>query len=135
MDQRVMTFGAQLRRFLRENAAAFLWLGLALLVLQDIFGTHGVLAMRRSQREAAEIRKEIQKLNDENRRLQDRVKDLKSDPQAIEQIAREEMGLARPGELIFKLPPKNSDVAPDSDSTDKKNRTSEQPAGAQPAQP
>jgi cell division protein FtsB len=132
VDQRVMTFGAQLRRFLRENAAAFLWLGLALLVLQDIFGTHGVLAMRRSQREAAEIRKEIQKLNDENKELQDRVKGLKSDPQAIEQIARQEMGLARPGELIFKLPPKNSEATPDGDSSDKRNRSSEQSPAAQP---
>ena len=29
-----MSFGAQLRRFLRQNAAAFLWIGLALLVLE-----------------------------------------------------------------------------------------------------
>jgi cell division protein FtsB len=132
VDQLVMTFGAQLRRFLRENAAAFLWTGLALLVVQDVFGTHGVLAMRRSQREAAEIRKEIQKLNDENRQLQDRVKDLKSDPQAIEEIAREEMGLARPGELIFKLPGKTPDGLGDRDSREKKNQSSEQPQETQP---
>ena len=127
MDQRVMSFGMQLRKFLRENAAAFLWTGLALLVVQDIFGTHGVLAMRRSQREAAEIRKEIQKLNDENRQLQDRVKDLKSDPEAIEEIARQEMGLARPGELIFKLPAKTPDAAAAEDSNAKKNPPAEQP--------
>ncbi len=127
MDQRVMTFGMQLRRFFRENAAAFLWTGLALLVVQDIFGTHGVLAMRRSQREAAEIRKEISKLNDENRQLQDRVKDLKSDPKAIEEIARQEMGLARPGELIFKLPAKTPDTAAEKDLSDKKTQSTEQP--------
>ncbi len=132
MDQRMMSFGMQLRRFLRENAAAFLWIGLALLAVQDIFGTHGVLAMRRSQREAAEIRKEIQKLNDENRQLQDRVKDLKSDPQAIEQIAREEMGLARPGELIFKLPPKPADAPADVNSNSKKNQVTEQSPASQP---
>lgn len=127
MDQRVMSFGMQLRRFFRENAAAFLWTGLALLVVQDVFGTHGVLSMRRSQREAAEIRKEIQKLNDENRQLQDRVRDLKSDPQAIEEIARKEMGLARPGELIFKLPGRSAEVPADGTaSSDKKNASSEQ---------
>jgi cell division protein FtsB len=119
MDRRVMTFGQQMRRFLRENATAFLWVGLALLALQDVLGTHGVLAMRRSQREAAEIRKEIQKLNDENRQLQDRVKDLKSDPQAIEEIARQQMGLARPGELIFKLPPKPADSPAESHLNDR----------------
>ncbi len=132
MDQRVMTFGMQLRRFLRENAAAFLWTGLALLLVQDVFGTHGVLAMRRSQREAGEIRKEIQKLSDENRQLQDRVKDLKSDPQAIEEIARKEMGLAKPGELIFKLPAKTATATTESESGDKKNQTTDQPQGTQP---
>lgn len=132
MDQRVMTFGMQLRKFLRQNAAAFLWTGLALLVVQDIFGTHGVLAMRRSQREAGEIRKEIQKLDEENRQLQDRVKDLKSDPQAIEEIARKDMGLAKPGELIFKLPPKTATAPAATEPSDKKNQTTEEPQGAQP---
>jgi cell division protein FtsL len=132
VDQRVMTFSMQLRKFLRQNAAAFLWTGLALLVVQDVFGTHGVLAMRRSQREATEIQKEIQKLNDENRELQDRVKELKSDPQAIEEIARKEMGLARPGELIFKLPSKTTDATAESDSNEKKSQTTEQPQGTQP---
>lgn len=132
MDRGVMTFGGQLRQFLRANAPIFIWTGLALLVVQDVFGTHGVLAMRRSQREAAEIRKEIQKLNDENRQLQDRVKDLRSDPQAIEEIARRDMGLARAGELIFKLPAKTPDADAQSESSDKKNQTTEQPQGSQP---
>ena len=132
MDQRMMTFGLQLGKFLRQNAAAFLWTGMALLVVQDVFGTHGVLAMRRSQREAGEIRKEIQKLNDENRELQDRVKDLKSDPQAIEEIARKEMGLAKPGELIFKLPTKAAPAPSETGSSNKKDQTSEQPDGTQP---
>jgi cell division protein FtsB len=39
------------------------------------------------------------------------VKSLKTDPQAIERIAREEMGLARPGEYIFKTAPKPADAS------------------------
>jgi cell division protein FtsB len=104
-----MSFAAQLRDFLRRNLTWFLAIALALLVLQDVFGTHGVVAMRRSQMEAADIRKEIDRLDSENRKLQDRVKALKTDPAAIERIAREEMGLARPGEYIFKIPPKPGD--------------------------
>lgn len=100
------TFVAQLRDFLARNANAFLIAALAMLLLQDIFGNHGVLAMFRSQKQAAEIRKQIDELDAENRKLQDRVKSLKTDPAAIERIAREEMGLARPGEYIFKIPPK-----------------------------
>jgi cell division protein FtsB len=105
------SFSGQFADFLRRNLSWLLGLALALLLLQDIFGTHGVVAMRRSQKNDAQIQKEISRIDDENQQLQDRVKALKSDPAAIERIAREEMGLARPGEYIFKIPPKplNSD--------------------------
>jgi cell division protein FtsB len=64
--------------------------------------------MRQSQKEAEEIRKDIKRLDDENKRMQDRVKALKSDPATIEKIAREEMKLSRPGEMIFQTQPKNA---------------------------
>jgi cell division protein FtsB len=101
-----MSFAEQLRDFLRRNSTWLLAAGLVLLMLQDIFGTHGVVAMRRSEQQAAEMQQEIKQLNDENQTLQNRVRSLKTDPSAIERIAREEMGLARPGEYIFKVEPK-----------------------------
>ncbi|MBZ5693972.1 MAG: septum formation initiator family protein [Acidobacteriia bacterium] len=106
--QRV-NFSDQMWEFLRRNANWFLAGGLALLLLQDVFGTHGLIAMRRAQQEAARVQKQIDQINEENRQLQERVKALKTDPQAIERIAREEMGLARPGEYIFKIPPRPGD--------------------------
>jgi cell division protein FtsB len=106
-----MSFGEQFRGFLSANANLLLAAGIALLLISDVFGTHGVLAMRRSQKQAAEIQKQIDQLNQENRQLQDRVKALKNDPSAVEHIAREEMGLARPGEYIFKVPSRQSGTA------------------------
>lgn len=100
------TFGEHFRDFLRRNMSWFIAAGLALLLLQDVFGNHGVLAMRRSQQEARAVQRQIDEMNKENRDLEERVKALKTDPQAIERIAREDMGLARPGEYIFKIPPK-----------------------------
>jgi cell division protein FtsB len=111
MTEPTMSFFEQLREFVRRNANWFLAAALAVLLLQDVFGTHGVLAMRRAQKEAATVKKEIDLINEENRQLQDRVKALKTDPQAIERIAREEMGLARPGEYIFKTAPKPADAS------------------------
>jgi cell division protein FtsB len=111
MTEPTMSFFEQLREFVRRNANWFLAAALAVLLLQDVFGTHGVLAMRRAQKEAATVKKEIDLINEENRQLQDRVKALKTDPQAIERIAREEMGLARPGEYIFKTTPKPADAS------------------------
>src|ERR1700691_3055737 len=97
MSEPTISFAAQLREFLRRNANWFLAAALGLLLLQDVFGTHGVLAMRRAQKEATAVQQEINLINEENRQLQDRVKSLKTDPQAIEHIARAEMGLARAG--------------------------------------
>jgi cell division protein FtsB len=84
--------------------------GLVLLIVQDVFGTHGVLAMHRSQVEANRIKQEIQQLDQENQKLQNDVTDLKSDPATIEGCARG-MGYARKGEVIFKLPQKAVDSA------------------------
>jgi cell division protein FtsB len=97
--------------FARRHARELLILGLLLLILHDIFGPHGVLAMRRSMKEAEQVRQDLQRLNEENRKLEDHAKALKTDPQTIEGIARDEMGLARPGEYIFKLPAKSGDPA------------------------
>jgi cell division protein FtsB len=72
--------------------------------VHDIFGAHGFIAMRKTQREIEQIREQIGKLNNENQSLSGQVNSLKTDPKAIERIAREEMGLARPGEIIYKLP-------------------------------
>lgn len=105
------SFTEQLGSFFRRNMNWFLVAGFALLLLQDIFGTHGVLAMHRSQVEARKIQQEINQLDKENQALQNHVKDLKTDPATIECIARENMGLARPGEHIFKTQLRPADPA------------------------
>jgi cell division protein FtsB len=90
--------------YLRKNMRQILCLALFALLVHDVFGPHGFIAMRRTQLEIEQIRQQIGKVNDENKSLAEQVNSLKTDPQAIERIAREEMGLARPGEMIFKLP-------------------------------
>jgi cell division protein FtsB len=103
---RLESFAEQLRHFWRRNVMWLLLAGLGLLVLQDVFGVHGVLAMRRAQQQAIQEREEIDRINQQNVELQGRVNSLKTDPEAVERIAREQMGLARPGEYIFKIAPK-----------------------------
>jgi cell division protein FtsL len=90
--------------YLRKNTRQLLGLALFALLVHDVFGPHGFIAMRRTQKEIDQIREQIVKLNDENKSLSEQVTSLKSDPKSIERIAREEMGLARPGEMIFKIP-------------------------------
>jgi len=101
----------QPKPFLSRYARAILGLALLLLAIHDVFGSHGLLAMRRTQSQIQRLRGEIDRLNQENDDLNQQVKALRSDPKAVERIAREEMGLARPGEMIFKLADKPQESA------------------------
>ena len=76
------------------------------LLVHDIFGTHGFLAMQRTKKQIKRVQTDLNRLNKENEQLSEDVKELKSDPSKIEGIAREELGLAKPGEVIIKIPPR-----------------------------
>src|ERR1039458_6656484 len=97
--------------FFRRNLRTILGLAILALTIHDVFGPHGFLAMRRTQQEIKQFSAEMQKLDQENQALSDEVTSLKTDPRLIERIAREDMGLAKPGELIFKLPATQDDAA------------------------
>ena len=105
-----MIFRERVMPLARQHARELVALAFCLLVVHDVFGQHGLLAMRRSQKEAARIGQELNKLDEENRRLANCVSSFKNDPRAIERAAREDMHLAKPGELIFKLPPGPDDT-------------------------
>jgi cell division protein FtsB len=95
--------------FWSRHARTILGLALFLLAIHDIFGSHGLLALRRTQAQVQELRGEIDQLNKQNTHLNKQVQALRTDPKAVERIAREEMGLARPGEMIFKIPEQSQD--------------------------
>ena len=88
----------------RQYGRGVLGLLILVLVVHDIFGTHGFLAMRRTQAEINTVRANLSRLNVENAELAERVHDLKSDPRTIEKLAREGSLLAKPGEVIIKIP-------------------------------
>ena len=89
---------------LRQYGRALLGLLVIVLVVHDIFGAHGYLAMRRTQEEIRRVNADLDQLNKENLQLEQEVRELKTDPHKIEKIARDELGLAKPGEVIIKIP-------------------------------
>lgn len=89
---------------LRQHGRGLLVLLVAVLMVHDIFGTHGYLAMRRTEVEIKKVQTSLGQLTKENEELEQEVKDLKSDPRLIEKIARDDLGLARPGETIIRIP-------------------------------
>ncbi|MHB8412969.1 MAG: FtsB family cell division protein [Candidatus Acidiferrales bacterium] len=104
----------QPQTFLRRNGRYFFALAFFLLLLQDVFGTHGLVAMRRSRNQIQRVQTQISQLDQENQELQQRIHSLKTDPAAIEKIARDRMGLARPGEMIFQIPDSPASHTPQS---------------------
>lgn len=91
--------------FFRRHLSTIFGLALLAILIHNVFGAHGFIALRRMRAEAAAIEADRTRLSKENQKLSEQVKSLKSDPVMIERIAREELGLARDREQIFKIPP------------------------------
>ncbi|PYQ18169.1 MAG: cell division protein FtsB [Acidobacteria bacterium] len=89
---------------LRKKAATLgSLIALIALVVGSFFGDRGFLRMVAQRERAESLRREIEMLRSENSRLAVEIVALKSDPRAIERLAREELGLARPGETVFSI--------------------------------
>ncbi len=78
---------------------------LLLLVAASVMGNRGLLQLYRMHQEKAALEREIGDLNAENAALADEVRALRTDPFRIEAIAREELGLVKPGELVYEFRP------------------------------
>lgn len=73
----------------------------SLIVVDNLVGERGLLAMLRARHEYDELSATIAKQRAENARLRDEARRLKDDPAAIEEVARRDLGLIRPGERVF----------------------------------
>lgn len=71
------------------------------LVVGSFLGDGGMLALWQGQSRADQARRELEALRAENSRLAGEILALRTDPRAIERIAREELGLAAPDEVVF----------------------------------
>jgi cell division protein FtsB len=73
----------------------------AVIVVDALVGEQGLFAMLRARRQAEELAASIARQKAENARLREEVERLTNDPAAIEEVARRELGLIRPGEKVF----------------------------------
>lgn len=102
----------RIRALLKQYGSVMLGLLVLVMFVHDIFGTHGFLAMRRTQNEIRKVKADLDQLSKENAALEQESKDLKSDPRLIEKIARDDLGLARPGETIIRIPQERQEANP-----------------------
>jgi cell division protein FtsB len=69
-----------------------------------LFAKGGYVELRRLRSQHAEVEAEVEAQRAEVAALEDEVRRLAEDPLTQERIAREQLGLARPGEVTFLLP-------------------------------
>lgn len=67
----------------------------------SVFGDRGVLSMLGEREKVEALQTELEELRQENARLSAEITDLRTSPRAIERLAREQLGLARPDETVF----------------------------------
>ncbi len=86
----------------------FFWLvgGLSFLLLGTaVLGRDGVLAVIVNQRRTRNLRADNSALRESNRNLKKQIQSLRSDLTSVERIAREDLGLVKPGETVYEFIP------------------------------
>ena len=97
--------GRRTRLLIVAMVAGTLWLA-------AIFGRHGLLEVVRYRQERDRLQQEIARLEKQQVDLQREIKSLRTDPLALERLAREELNMARPGEVVVLLDPPRDTSAP-----------------------
>jgi len=90
--------GSRTRRRWVQLALVFV---AAALIVNALIGDRGLVAAVRARHEQDGLAASIAALKRSNQGLADEIRRLKHDPKAIEDVAREDLGLIRPGEVVF----------------------------------
>lgn len=83
-----------------------------ILVVNALVGENGYLATLRARRESAQLEEQLNRLRDENRQMRERIKRLNTDPAELEDSARKELRLIKPGETIVIVKDEKKPAAP-----------------------
>ena len=80
------------------------------LLIDALVGDKGLLAMMQARALYRELEQSLSDARAENERLREEARRLREDPGAIEEIARGELGLIKPGEklvIVKEVPPRD----------------------------
>jgi len=83
--------------------SAVLLLAIATVTASALVGEHGVPHLIRLRAERQELRRTAFELLEENARLHEELAHLKDDNLYLEELARRQLGLVRPGEIVYRF--------------------------------
>ena len=85
----------------RKALSLALFLIVAASMLNALFGDRGLLELLRARQEIESLDREIATLRAQNQGLLGEIRDLKTSPLAVERLARENLALVKPGEIVL----------------------------------
>jgi cell division protein FtsB len=71
------------------------------LIIDAIVGEKGLLALLKARRDADAVEQSLSQARKDNVQLREDARRLREDATAIEELARRELGLIKPGEKLF----------------------------------
>ena len=80
-----------------------------LLAVVTVVGERGAIHLWRLRGEKSRIDEQNYRLQKENEALRQRVSRIRNDNHYLEKLAREELNLVRPGEVIYRFPKSDPD--------------------------
>jgi cell division protein FtsB len=92
-----------------RRIARYVLLALGVLFILDAFvGEKGLVEIVKARQDYRRLEASLARVRTENGRLRERARLLREDADTVERVAREQLGLIRPGERLFIL----KDVTP-----------------------
>ena len=91
------TLASRGRKLLRHGLIFFTFV----IVVDAIAGEKGLLTLLQARRQYAALERSLERARAENADLREHARRLREDPSAVEEQARRELGLIKPGEVVF----------------------------------
>jgi len=93
---------SSLPRRRRSRVVRYLVLAVGVVLIIDaLVGDRGLIAMLKARQQYRTLEASLARSRAENARMREQARRLREDPDAVEEIARRELGLIRPGEKLF----------------------------------
>jgi cell division protein FtsB len=92
--------GAPRRRGKRTVQYVVLLIG-CVIIVDALVGDRGLVAMLKARKQYQALEASLERERAENAQMREDARRLREDPAAIEDVARRELGLIKPGEKLF----------------------------------
>lgn len=90
-------------RLLEKILAGVIIFLICALVAQGVTGKNGFITYMELKRNHKNMGRQIEEIKADNERLSNEIRALRNDPGTLEGIAREELGMIKPGEILYQV--------------------------------